>query len=131
MLLKIIATSLLSVTDNTSVYIGAWEHPKTKNRHYLRLQGHEHVFAYAPTRSGKEIRMVIPTLLSYSGSMVIADMKGENWHCSAGFGKIAGHVVMQFDPTNSDNTSACFNPLWEVRKGLHEIRDCQNVCLTR
>ena len=45
---------------------------------YLRHDGPEHVMAFAPTRSGKGVGLVIPTLLSWTGSAVIHDIKGEN-----------------------------------------------------
>ena len=47
--------------------------------HYLRHDGPEHVMAFAPTRSGKGVGLVVPTLLSWMGSAVIHDIKGENW----------------------------------------------------
>ena len=46
---------------------------------YLRHDGPEHVMAFAPTRSGKGVGLVVPTLLSWTGSAVIHDIKGENW----------------------------------------------------
>ncbi|PNB24972.1 conjugal transfer protein TraG, partial [Pseudomonas sp. FW305-130] len=45
---------------------------------YLRHDGPEHVMAFAPTRSGKGVGLVVPTLLSWTGSAVIHDIKGEN-----------------------------------------------------
>ena len=38
---------------------------------YLRHDGPEHVMAFAPTRSGKGVGLVIPTLLSWTGSTVV------------------------------------------------------------
>ena len=34
---------------------------------YLRHDGPEHVMAFAPTRSGKGVGLVVPTLLSWTG----------------------------------------------------------------
>jgi len=45
---------------------------------YLRHDGPEHVLAVAPTRSGKGVGRVLPTLLTWPGSAVIHDIKGEN-----------------------------------------------------
>src|SRR3546814_6314241 len=53
--------------------------PGRLKRDYLRHDGPEHVMAFAPTRSGKGVGLVIPTLLSWTGSAVIHDIKGENW----------------------------------------------------
>ncbi|HEY1245439.1 MAG TPA: IncP-type conjugal transfer protein TraG [Hyphomicrobiaceae bacterium] len=91
---------------------------------YLRHDGPEHVLAVAPTRSGKGVGQVLPTLLTWPGSAVIHDIKGENWELTAGWRARFSHCLL-FDPTNP--ASARFNPLLEVRKGPHEVRDVQNI----
>ena len=91
---------------------------------YLRHDGPEHVMAFAPTRSGKGVGLVVPTLLSWAGSAVIHDIKGENWQLTAGFRAQHARVLL-FDPTNG--ASAAYNPLLEIRKGAWEVRDVQNV----
>jgi type IV secretion system protein VirD4 len=91
---------------------------------YLRHDGPEHVLVVAPTRSGKGVGLVLPTLLTWPGSAVIHDIKGENWHLTAGWRARFSHCLL-FDPTNP--LSARFNPLLEVRKGPHEVRDVQNI----
>jgi len=50
---------------------------------YLRHAGLEHVLAFAPTRSGKGVGLVVPTLLTWPLSAVIHDIKGENWQLTA------------------------------------------------
>ncbi|EKF39858.1 conjugal transfer coupling protein TraG [Nitratireductor indicus C115] len=91
---------------------------------YLRHDGPEHVMAFAPTRSGKGVGLVVPTLLSWTGSAVIHDIKGENWQLTAGWRSKFSHCLL-FNPT--DPRSARYNPLLEVRKGPHEVRDVQNI----
>ena len=91
---------------------------------YLRHDGPEHVMAFAPTRSGKGVGLVVPTLLSWTGSAVIHDIKGENWQLTAGWRSRFSHCLL-FDPTNP--LSARYNPLLEVRRGEQEIRDVQNI----
>jgi type IV secretion system protein VirD4 len=91
---------------------------------YLRHDGPEHVMAFAPTRSGKGVGLVIPTLLSWTGSAVIHDIKGENWQLTAGWRAKFSHSLL-FNPT--DPRSARYNPLLEVRKGPDEVRDVQNI----
>ena len=93
-------------------------------RHYLRHDGPEHVLCYAPTRSGKGVGLVVPTLLTWPGSCIVHDIKGENWELTAGFRSGFGRVLL-FDPTNP--ASAAFNPLLETRKGEWEVRDVQNI----
>jgi type IV secretion system protein VirD4 len=91
---------------------------------YLRHDGPEHVMAFAPTRSGKGVGLVVPTLLSWTGSAVIHDIKGENWALTAGWRSRFSYCLL-FDPT--DMLSARYNPLLEVRRGEHEVRDVQNI----
>jgi type IV secretion system protein VirD4 len=91
---------------------------------YLRHDGPEHVMAFAPTRSGKGVGLVVPTLLSWTGSAVIHDIKGENWQLTAGWRARFSHCLL-FNPT--DPRSARYNPLLEVRKGPDEVRDVQNI----
>jgi len=91
---------------------------------YLRHDGPEHVIAFAPTRSGKGVGLVIPTLLSWTESAVVHDIKGENWQLTAGWRSRFSHCLL-FNPT--DPRSARYNPLLEVRKGPDEVRDVQNI----
>jgi type IV secretion system protein VirD4 len=93
-------------------------------RAYLRHDGPEHVLCFAPTRSGKGVGLVIPTLLTWPGSAIIHDIKGENWTLTAGWRSRFGRVLL-FDPTNP--ASSAYNPLLEVRRGDAEVRDVQNV----
>ena len=91
---------------------------------YLRHDGPEHVLCFAPTRSGKGVGLVVPSLLTWPGSAIVHDIKGENWTLTAGFRARHGRVLL-FDPTNA--ASAAYNPLLEVRKGEWEVRDVQNI----
>jgi type IV secretion system protein VirD4 len=94
------------------------------NNTYLRHDGPEHVLCFAPTRSGKGVGLVVPTLLTWPGSAIVHDIKGENWTLTAGFRSGFSRVLL-FDPTNLK--SASYNPLLEVRRGIWEVRDVQNV----
>ncbi|WP_310531236.1 conjugal transfer protein TraG [Novosphingobium sp.] len=94
------------------------------HNNYLRHDGPEHVLCFAPTRSGKGVGLVIPTLLTWPGSAIVHDIKGENWGLTAGFRSSFSRVLL-FDPTNLK--SAAYNPLLEVRRGIWEVRDVQNV----
>ncbi len=111
------------------VYVGAWEDPKSREHLYLRHDGHEHVLAFAPTRSGKGVGLVIPTLLSWPTSVVVHDLKGENWALTAGWRqKELGSICLKFDPTDYTEKSIKFNPLEEIRIGSeHEVKDVQNI----
>jgi type IV secretion system protein VirD4 len=54
------------------VLLGRWKGD------YLRHDGPEHVLCFAPTRSGKGVGLVVPTLLTWPGSAIVHDIKGEN-----------------------------------------------------
>jgi len=103
---------------NAGVFLGRFR------QQYLRHDGAEHVMAFAPTRSGKGVGLVVPTLLGWTGSAVIHDIKGENWELTAGWRARFSHCLL-FNPT--DPRSARYNPLLEVRRGSDEVRDVQNI----
>ncbi len=110
----------------TGVVVGAfqksWWQIKT-----LFHNGAEHIIAFAPTRSGKGVGLVIPTLLNWQGSMICLDIKGENFHLTAGYRASLGHRIIKFDPTSLDDSNK-YNPLAEIRIATeHEIADCQNI----
>ena len=100
------------------VFLGRFEN------NYLRHDGPEHVMCFAPTRSGKGVGLVLPTLLSWTSSAVVHDIKGENWELTSGWRSTFSHCLL-FNPT--DARSARYNPLLEVRKGTAEVRDVQNI----
>jgi len=117
------------LNNKEGVYIGGY---KSKNTvHYLRHNGPEHTIAFAPTRSGKGVGLVLPTLLTWAESALIIDIKGELWALTAGWRKKYAHnKVLKFDPTCTDGSSVRFNILEEIRLGtIHEIKDTQNIAI--
>lgn len=106
------------LTGTAGVFLGL------HHARYLRHDGPEHVLTFAPTRSGKGVGLVVPTLLTWPASVVIHDIKGENWQLTAGWRTRFSHCLL-FNPT--DARSAAYNPLLEVRRGVHEVRDVQNI----
>ena len=107
-----------ALLGNDGVLLGQWR------GRYLRHDGPEHILCFAPTRSGKGVGLVVPTLLTWPGSAIVHDIKGENWTLTAGWRARFGRVLL-FDPTNA--ASAAYNPLLEVRRGEWEVRDVQNI----
>ena len=93
-------------------------------KRYLRHNGPEHVLTFAPTRSAKGVGLVVPTLLTWGGSAIVHDVKGENWTLTAGWRSRFSRVFLS-DPTNPE--SHAYNPLLEVRRGRWEVRDVQNI----
>jgi type IV secretion system protein VirD4 len=82
-----------------------------KGRRFLTFGGSEHVLVEAPTRSGKGVGIVIPNLLTWQGSVVVLDVKRENFDASAGFRAHYGQQVFLFNPTDRQGRTARYNPL--------------------
>lgn len=87
------------------------------NGKYLVYGGQQFVLLAAPTRSGKGVGVVIPNLLNYNDSVVLLDMKLENWRMTSAYRQ---HVLRQevflFCPFAEDKRSHCWNPLDNISR---------------
>jgi len=94
---------------------------------YLQNDEPIHALVAAPTRSGKGVGIVIPCLLNWSGSVVVLDIKHENFELTSGFrGKSQG--VFMWSPMDDDGRSHRFNPLDLVRPTPpHRVGDLQRM----
>lgn len=114
------------VEDGGTVKRASAGHLKAKN--LLTYGGPEHMFLYAPTRSGKGVGVVVPNLLNWPGSAVILDIKKENWALTAGFRQCSGQDVYLFDPLEPNGKTHRWNPLSTVRRGGDfQIEDLQRL----
>ena len=96
--------------------------------HYLRDCGPGHVLVMAPTRSGKGVSVVVPTLLAWPHSALIHDFKGEKWQLTAGARQPWGSSASSSIRPTPTGTSVKYNPLEEVRlRTVHEAEDVQNI----
>jgi type IV secretion system protein VirD4 len=122
-------TGLLPPKDRSGagVYVGAWIDHKGRT-HYLRHDGPEHIAVIAPTRSGKGVSLIVPTLLSWPESLVAIDMRGEQYTLSSGFrGTQLLNRVHRWQPAALEGSIA-INPLAEVRLGsAHDTGDATNI----
>ena len=82
---------------------------------FLALPGQLSVMLSAPTRSGKGVGVVIPNLLNWSDSVVVLDIKGENYAITAGYRAEHGQAVYAFSPFDEGARSHRWNPLSAVR----------------
>jgi type IV secretion system protein VirD4 len=82
--------------ENEGLYIG--ECLKDGELTPIEYNGDRHLMTVAPTRSGKGTSQIIPNLLSYRGSVVVIDPKGENAMITAKARKDAGFEVHIVDP---------------------------------
>ncbi|MDQ2736053.1 MAG: type IV secretory system conjugative DNA transfer family protein [Pseudomonadota bacterium] len=91
---------------------------------FLSLPGQLSVMLSAPTRSGKGVGVVIPNLLNWPDSVVVLDIKGENYDVTAGYRAECGQQVFAFSPFDENARSHRWNPLTAVRTShLHRVGD--------
>ena len=111
----------LGLLDNKGVFVGGYE------GNYLRHDGGEHIQVVAPTRAGKGVSIVIPTLLTWHESALITDIKGELWELTSGWRKVhAKNKCYKLD--FGDLESAQFNVLDTMSIGTpRELSDAQNI----
>lgn len=77
----------------------------------VRLSGQQFVILAAPTRSGKGVGVVIPNLLEYQESMVVLDIKQENFELTSGWRASQGQQIFLFNPFAEDRRTHRWNPL--------------------
>lgn len=110
------------------VICGGWKNLKDNKDYFLTHSGPEHILVVAPTRSGKGVSLIIPSLLTYGSSVFVLDIKGENYLATAGWREENIGPVLRFEPTDNTGTSACFNPLLEIPFGTdYEVADIQKL----
>ena len=95
----------------------------------LHDNGPAHIGVFAPTRSGKGAAIIIPTCLEWKHSLVVLDLKGENFNFTASYRKKAlKNKIIKFEPFCEDGTSAKWNPIAEIRMGTNkEISDVMSL----
>lgn len=81
---------------------------------YISASGIPHVMMVAPTRAGKGVGFVIPNLLSFAGSTVVLDVKGENFEKTARLRAMNGDEVFRFSPFDWANSTHRYNPLARI-----------------
>jgi type IV secretion system protein VirD4 len=95
---------------------------------FLALPGQLSVMLSAPTRSGKGVGVVIPNLLNWPDSVVVLDIKGENYDITAGYRAEHRQAVYAFSPFDEGARSHRWNPLSAVRTSpLHRVGDLLTI----
>ena len=77
----------------------------------IRLAGQQFAILAAPTRSGKGVGVVVPNLLEYQESVVVLDIKQENFDLTSGWRASQGQEVFLFNPFAEDRRTHRWNPL--------------------
>ncbi|WP_334188530.1 type IV secretory system conjugative DNA transfer family protein [Noviherbaspirillum sp.] len=95
---------------------------------YLMFDGQQHVIISAPTRSGKGVGIVIPNLLHWPDSVVVLDIKQENWDITSGVRHRYGQECYLFNPAATDYRTHRYNPLSYIADDPHfRIDDIQKI----
>lgn len=100
-----------------------------KNK-FLIADGYQHILLFAPTGSGKGVGFVIPNLLFWKDSVIVHDIKLENYELTSGWRK--KHLkqkVFLWNPGDPDGVSHCYNPMdWISSKPGQMVDDVQKIC---
>jgi len=100
------------------------------NKKLLVADGYQHILLFAPTGSGKGVGFVIPNLLFWKDSVIVHDIKLENYELSSGWRK--KHLkqkVFLWNPADPDGVSHCYNPMdWISKKPGQMVDDVQKIC---
>ncbi len=71
---------------------------------------------------------VIPNLLFWEDSLVVHDIKLENYDITSGWRKKIGQEVYVWNPAQPDGVSHCYNPLdWISKKPGQMVDDVQKI----
>lgn len=103
--------------SSPAIVVGVWR------GRYLRFGGQQFVLLAAPARSGKGVGIVIPNLLSFPDSVVVLDVKQENYAITAGFRRACGQDVYLFNPFAENGRTHRYNPLSAISDGLFRVGD--------
>ena len=95
---------------------------------YLVADGYQHALLFAPTGSGKGVGFVIPNLLFWQDSVVVHDIKLENYELTSGWRKKMGQEVYVWSPADPDGFTHCYNPIdWVSPKPGQMVDDVQKI----
>jgi type IV secretion system protein VirD4 len=109
--------------------LGKMGPPKSK-RPFLVSKTFPHALIVAPTGRGKGVGFVIPNLLTYKGSAVVLDVKGENFRETSRFRASMGDKVFRFAPTDWDRPTHRYNPLARLAAMTNPDRQQMELKLT-
>ena len=97
---------------------------------FIRFGGTEHVLIEAPTRAGKGVGVVIPNLLQWPDSVVVLDVKQENWDATAGFrlSRLRQETLL-FNPLDAAGRTCRYNPFSHIdrRNPVDVVNELQKI----
>lgn len=81
---------------------------------YLTNGDQPHSLVVAPTRAGKGVGVVIPTLLTFDGSVLALDVKGELFELTSRARKERGDRIYKFAPFDKEGRTHSYNPVLDI-----------------
>ncbi len=126
--------------EHPSLLLGKMDKGRYKNQ-FVELSGQTFVAISAPTGSGKGVGFVLPNLVNFRDSVVVVDIKLENFLKTAGFRKAQGQEVFLFAPdgyvTNEEDREQGklrghrWNPLHYIRRSeTYRVGDILSITAT-
>ena len=109
--------------------LGKMGSPKSK-KPFIVSRTFPHALVVAPTGRGKGVGFVIPNLLTYRGSAVVLDVKGENFRETSRFRASTGDKVFRFAPTDWERPTHRYNPLARIAALKNPDRQQMELKLT-
>jgi len=95
---------------------------------YIIQEGQQFALMAAPTRSMKGVGIVIPNCLNWHDSLVITDIKLENYMITSGYRRAMGQEVFMFNPSPRDYKTHRWNALSYISEDLNfRIDDIQKI----
>ncbi|MFN7038589.1 MAG: type IV secretory system conjugative DNA transfer family protein [Alphaproteobacteria bacterium] len=108
--------------DKTGMLLG-----KDRNGYYV-VGGFQHALLFAPTGSGKGVGFVIPNLLFWQDSVIVHDIKLENYQLTSGWRAKQKQKVFIWSPADPDGMTHCYNPIdWVSSKPGQMVDDVQKI----
>jgi type IV secretion system protein VirD4 len=108
---------------------------RKQQRKLIRLTNAVHTAVFAPTGGGKGVCVVIPKLLTCKDSMVVIDLKGENYTRTAGHRRRMGHNIVCVDPFRTVMGTGAMNPMANIDPhsdfAPDECRELAEMIITR
>ncbi len=114
----------MGLRSKTGLLLGSYQ------KKMLIADGYQHILLFAPTGSGKGVGFVIPNLLFWRDSVIVHDIKLENYELSSGWRRSQlKQKVFLWNPADPDGISHCYNPMdWISKKPGQMVDDVQKIC---
>ena len=114
----------MGLRSKTGLLLGSYQ------KKMLIADGYQHILLFAPTGSGKGVGFVVPNLLFWRDSVIVHDIKLENYELSSGWRRSQlKQKVFLWNPADPDGISHCYNPMdWISKKPGQMVDDVQKIC---